>query len=87
MKILLTYDVSENKCTKIRKLCNKYLNWIQNSTFEGELTSVKLKELKIKLDKIINKDEDSILIYSVNNPEWMNKEILGINKNDFGQFI
>ncbi|MFB6306786.1 MAG: CRISPR-associated endonuclease Cas2, partial [Flavobacteriales bacterium] len=27
------------------KLCRQYLNWIQNSVFEGEITEVKLKEL------------------------------------------
>jgi CRISPR/Cas system-associated endoribonuclease Cas2 len=35
MNVLLVYDVTDKKCNKIKKVCNKYLNHIQNSVFEG----------------------------------------------------
>ena len=48
MYVILVYDMEEKRVGKMLKLCRKYLNWIQNSVFEGEITEVKLKELKLK---------------------------------------
>ena len=48
MYCILIYDVEAKKTVKLLKLCRKYLNWIQNSVFEGNITEVKLKELIIE---------------------------------------
>ena len=58
------------------KLCRQYLNWIQNSVFEGELSEVKLKELKSKAKIIMNKDEDSLIIFKSREEKWLQKESL-----------
>ena len=47
MYVILVYDVGEKRVGKMLKLCRRYLNWIQNSVFEGEISEVKLKELTI----------------------------------------
>lgn len=52
MYVILVYDVGEKRVAKMLRLCRKYLNWIQNSVFEGELTEVQLKELIILAKKI-----------------------------------
>jgi CRISPR-associated protein Cas2 len=64
---------------KMLKLCRKYLHWIQNSVFEGDLTEVSLKELKSKIKNIV-KDHDSVLIFRINNENWVKKEVIGIEK-------
>lgn len=87
MNIVLIYDVTDNKCSKIKKECNKYLNHVQNSVFEGDLSLSKLTELKQNLDKIIDNEKDSIIIYSINNPKWIKKDIIGIEKNKMDNFI
>jgi CRISPR-associated endonuclease Cas2 len=51
MYVILVYDFGEKRVNKMLKLCRKYLNWIQNSVFEGEISEAKLKEL---LCKVIN---------------------------------
>lgn len=43
MYVILVYDIDAKRVGKMLKLCRRYLNWIQNSVFEGELTDVKLK--------------------------------------------
>lgn len=53
MYIILVYDMGEKRVSKMLKLCRRYLNWIQNSVFEGEITEVKLKELKLKANEIM----------------------------------
>jgi CRISPR-associated protein Cas2 len=50
--------------------------------FEGDLTKGQFFELRERLAKIIEKKEDSILIYSIRNREVVDKEILGIEKNE-----
>jgi CRISPR-associated protein Cas2 len=54
MYVILVYDVGQKRVGKMLKLCRKYLNWIQNSVFEGEITHVKLEELKIKAIDIMD---------------------------------
>ena len=63
MYVILVYDCGEKRVGKMLKLCRKYLNWIQNSVFEGEITEVKLKELTLKAEKIMNNDEDSLIVF------------------------
>lgn len=48
MYVILVYDIGEKRVGKMLRLCRKYLNWIQNSVFEGEISEVRLKELILK---------------------------------------
>lgn len=81
MYVILVYDIKEKRVGKMLKLCRQYLNWIQNSVFEGEITQVKLKELLAKANKFIHKDEDSIIIFKSREEKWLEKQIVGIERN------
>jgi CRISPR-associated protein Cas2 len=87
MYIILVYDVNVKRTTKVMKLCRQYLSHIQNSVFEGEISDSNFKELKMKLNKGLNKKEDSIIIYQLYLDKYAKKEILGKNKNDTSNFI
>ncbi len=87
MYIILVYDVGERRVAKMLKLCRRYLNWIQNSVFEGEITEVKLKELKAEASKIMNKSEDSIIIFQSREEKWLKKEVIGKEKNELDNFL
>ena len=87
MYIILVYDCGEKRVGKMLKLCRKYLTWIQNSVFEGELSGVQLKELKIEAAKIMNKAEDSLIIFKSRQERWLEKEIIGIEKNSTDNFL
>lgn len=69
------------------KLCRKYLNWIQNSVFEGEITEVKLKELQFMAKAIMNIEEDSLIIFKSRNEKWLEKEVVGKEKNELDTFL
>jgi len=88
MKIILIYDISSsnNNLNKIRKLCTKYLLHIQFSVFEGELENYELLKLKKNINKIIDTNIDSIIIFKFTSFNDSNKEIIGFNKNDFDGF-
>ena len=81
MYIILVYDVEQKRVGKMLKLCRRYINWIQNSVFEGELTEVKLKELLLEADKIMDKDKDSIIIFKSRQERWLEKLVIGKEKN------
>ncbi len=87
MYVILVYDMGEKRVGKMLKLCRKYLNWIQNSVFEGELPEVKLKELLTSADKIMVKEEDSIIIFKSRDQKWLDKEVVGKEKNDLDNFL
>ena len=87
MYVILVYDVGEARVGKMLKLCRRYLNWIQNSVFEGEITPVKLKELKHEASKIMKTDEDSLIIFKSREERWLEKEILGVEKNPIDTFL
>lgn len=87
MYVILVYDIEEKRVGKMLKLCRKYLNWIQNSVFEGELTEVKLKELLQFAKKIMKLEKDSIIVFSSREEKWLEKQVLGREKNQLGNII
>lgn len=87
MYVILVYDIGENRVVKMLKLCRQYLNWIQNSVFEGELSPSQLRELKFKARQIMDKDYDSLIIFSSRNREWLKKEVIGREKNELDSFL
>lgn len=86
MYIILVYDINSKRVGKMLKLCRQYLNWIQNSVFEGELTQVKLNELKLK-SKSIMKEDDSLIIFTNKDKKWLKKEVIGKEKNELDNFL
>jgi CRISPR-associated protein Cas2 len=80
MYVILMYDVDQKRGGKMLKLCRRYLNWIQNSVLEGELTEVQLKELKQKANKLMQ-ETDSLIIFKSRDERWLDKEVIGEEKN------
>lgn len=87
MYIILVYDIGERRVVKMLKLCRQYLNWIQNSVFEGEITEVKLKELLNKSKIIMKKEEDSVIIFKSRSERWLEKEVIGKEKNNLDNLL
>lgn len=80
MYVVLVYDVDKKRVSKMLKLCRRYLHWIQNSVFEGEITAVKLKELISGAHTILN-EKDSLIIFKSRDNKWLEKEIHGNERN------
>jgi CRISPR-associated protein Cas2 len=87
MYVILVYDMGEKRVGKMLKLCRRYLNWIQNSVFEGEITAVKLKELQVEAKKIMQMKDDSIIIFKSRKERWLEKEVMGREKNELYTFL
>ena len=87
MYVILVYDFGEKRVSNMLKLCRKYLNWIQNSVFEGEISEARLKELLMQSDKFMKKDEDSIIIFSGPSQSSMDKRIIGKERSTIDIFL
>lgn len=87
MYVILVYDVEEKRVGKMLKLCRQYLNWIQNSVFEGEISPVKLKELVGRAKSMMDEDYDSIVIFKSREEKWMEKQVVGRDKNPLDNLI
>lgn len=88
MYYIVVYDIaSEKRLPKMLKLCRSYLHHVQYSVFEGALTPAALAELKHKAKKIMNMSEDSFIIYCIGNERWMERDIIGVEKNSTSNFI
>jgi len=77
MYVIMVYDVGEELLAKVLKTGRKYLTWIQNSVFEGQITESKLEKLKTELKKIIEPEKDSIIFFKLREAYLTKKEIIG----------
>ena len=80
MYLILVYDIREERVYKVLKIARKYLNWVQNSVLEGEISDAGLAKLKQELKEVINHDEDSILFYLMRTKRYSSREVMGIQK-------
>ncbi|WP_456465115.1 CRISPR-associated endonuclease Cas2 [Desulfurobacterium sp.] len=86
MFVIVTYDVDVRRVNKVRKILRKYLNWVQNSVFEGIISVSNLAKCKAELDKVVE-DNDSVYFYELKNPYMLRKRVIGIEKNLFDEFL
>ena len=80
MYVIMVYDVNVKRVNKILIVGRKYLDWIQNSVLEGEITIAKYEKLKSEIMDIINEEEDSIVFYILRTTKYSKREILGLTK-------
>ena len=69
------------------KLCRRYLHWVQNSVFEGEITAVHLRELRNAAREIMDERTDSLIIFQNRDKHWLSKEVIGCEKASTEQFL
>ena len=87
MYVIIVYDVEQKRVAKICQFLRRYLNWVQNSVFEGELTPARFKELKMGIKTRIKKDQDSILFYAMSDESFVKRECMGVEKNPTDSFV
>ena len=87
MYVIIAYDVNVERVNKVKKFLRQHLNWIQNSLFEGEVTPADLEEIRMGLKKIIDEDEDMVVIYRLRSKDAVKREIMGIEKSHTDEVI
>ncbi|WP_188429545.1 CRISPR-associated endonuclease Cas2 [Kroppenstedtia guangzhouensis] len=77
---MLVYDIGQKRVGKVLKTSRKYLNWVQNSVLEGNISRVNYEKLKAELNSIINPEVDSVIFYTFRTTKYSEREIIGIQK-------
>lgn len=83
MLLLITYDVNtttidgEKRLRKVAKLCEKYGIRVQNSVFEVLVDGAQLVKLKAQLEKLIDRENDSVRFYKLGNSYEHKIETMG----------
>ncbi|NLB56748.1 MAG: CRISPR-associated endonuclease Cas2 [Lentisphaerae bacterium] len=78
MMVLITYDVStinrqgQSRLRRVAKACLDYGQRVQNSVFECDITPAQWVELKHRLLKIVDLNEDSLRFYFLGS-NWQRK--------------
>ena len=87
MLVIITYDVrtdtanGKKRLRKVAKECCNYGQRVQNSVFECVMDAAKCREVKDKLLKIIDRDEDSIRFYYLGNNYKTKVEHYGVKES------
>ncbi|MEM3399755.1 MAG: CRISPR-associated endonuclease Cas2 [Candidatus Micrarchaeia archaeon] len=85
--VIVVYDIAQERVNKVCTFLKQYLNWVQNSVFEGEITDANLERVKFGLKEIINEEEDSVLIYQTSNQKWLTKYVVGKEKVELSNIL
>ncbi|MCH5200178.1 MAG: CRISPR-associated endonuclease Cas2 [Oscillospiraceae bacterium] len=73
MLVLITYDVNtetpagKKRLRRVAKQCVNFGQRVQNSVFECNMDAAKCREVKAILEKIIDKEQDSLRFYYLGN--------------------
>lgn len=92
MYVILVYDISlkppgNRIWKKTFNACKRYLNHIQNSVFEGEMSEAQIQHLEIEIKKYIRSDIDSVIIFKSRNERWLEKEMWGMKFDATSPFL
>ena len=87
MYVIIVYDAGVKRLNKVRIFLKQYLNWVQNSVFEGELTKAEYLRVRLRLKDLIDEDEDCIFIYSVRDRKYLEIDELGTRKAEIDTII
>jgi len=85
--VILVYDFNEKRVGKAVKIVRKYLHWVQNSVFEGEMSGANYVKLKMELENLMDPTEDSIIFYTFRTQKYSKREEMGLKKGGDEFFI
>jgi CRISPR-associated protein Cas2 len=81
MYVVVVYDVEQRRVAKVCQLLRRYLNWVQNSAFEGELSESQLEEVIVGVRKLVNRTSDSVYFYVIPDRKWCKRRVVGVEKS------
>ncbi len=81
---IIVYDIEVERIDKVRAILRRYLFWVQNSVFEGEIAEPSLKALVAEIKKEIKTDHDSVIFYLLKSDRSAKRRVLGIERAQKG---
>lgn len=80
------YDVSVTRVQKVHRLFRRYLTWVQNSVFEGELSPAQYAELEAGVQTLFE-EPDSLIVYELRTGRYVERRVVGQERSETGRFL
>jgi CRISPR-associated protein Cas2 len=83
MEVLVTYDVAtdtaagQRRLRRVAKACEGFGQRVQKSVFECILNAAEIEQLKHRLRREVNPEEDSLRIYRLREPRDRYVQVIG----------
>ncbi|ODV48798.1 CRISPR-associated Cas2 family protein [Methanohalophilus euhalobius] len=87
MYVIAVYDVGIDRLNKVRIFLKQYLNWVQNSVFEGELTKAEYIKVRSEVKELIDEDVDCVFFYHVRDKKYLGFDEMGTRKTNIDTII
>ena len=80
------YDVSVDRVQKVLRLFRRYLTWVQNSVFEGELSPARFAELEAEV-RALFEEADSLIVYELRTMRYFERRVIGEERGERGRIL
>ncbi|PWB54515.1 MAG: CRISPR-associated endonuclease Cas2 [Candidatus Methanoperedenaceae archaeon] len=87
MYVIIVYDVGVERVNKVRVYLKQYLNWVQNSVLEGELTEAEYMKVMNGLRDVIDESQDNVLCYKTKDRKYLAIDEIGTKKAEITTII
>lgn len=84
---IAVYDVNVKRVAKMLRIFRRYMTWIQNSVFEGELTEAQFQRLQAEARALMQGEEDSVIFYELGNAKYVGRTSLGVERGEPGRML
>jgi CRISPR-associated protein Cas2 len=84
--LIAVYDVGVKRNARMLKLFRRYLTWVQNSVFEGELSPAQVAELEAEATKRMEAG-DVVVLYVLRTRAYSERRVLGVERGVPGPFV
>lgn len=84
---IAVYDVGQKRVGKMLKLFRRYLTWVQNSVFEGELTRAQFAALQEEAAALMEPEADGVIFYEMRTERYVERTALGQDAGQRSRFL
>lgn len=84
---IAVYDVNVKRVAKMLKLFRRYMTWVQNSVFEGEMTKAQFEELRQAALRLMEEETDGVIFYELRDERYSTRIALGREEGERSRFL
>jgi CRISPR-associated protein Cas2 len=85
--VIVVYDTLAERNPRVLKTCRQYLHWVQRSVFDGQLSHAQYRKFTRELAAQLDTGYDSVRIYTVRAPDFIETHTIGIELADPGPVL
>lgn len=84
--LVVVYDVQADRTRYFRNFLRQYLQHVQNSVFEGEVTAGDAETIEARVESMLN-DEESTIVYRLPAEKFVDRSAFGDDPAEDARFL